>query len=91
VLGPEPNGCNAYQRNNLWILDHARAELLGGPILALLLCADHGGDGIGGTADFARRCAELAVETVVIHPTTLEVSMRRIASRAERNTNSTGR
>jgi hypothetical protein len=76
VLGPEPNGCNAYQRNNLWILDHARAELPGGPILALLLWDAHGGDGIGGTADFARRCTELAAETVVIHPTTVEVSAR---------------
>jgi len=75
ALGPNSD-CDAYQRNNLWILAHARAELPGGPIFALLLWNAQDGDGSGGTSDFARRCAELAVETVIIHPTTLEVSAR---------------
>ena len=79
VHGSQPGICHPFERNNRWILEHAGTELSGGPIFALLLWDTQDGDGNGGTADFARRCAELAVETVIIHPATLQISRRRAA------------
>lgn len=80
VLGTPPEKVHCFERNNIWVLEHACTELSGGPIFALLLWDTQGGDGNGGTADFAHRCAELAVETVIIHPTTLQISKRRAAA-----------
>ena len=77
VPGSRPDDGRAFERNNLRILEHARAALSGGLIFALLLWDAESGDGDGGTADFARRCAEFSIETVIIHPTTLRVSTRR--------------
>lgn len=78
--GSQPERSHPFERNNRWVLEHARAGRPGGPIFALLLWDTLGGDGNGGTADFAHKCAELAVETVIIRPTTLQISKRRAAA-----------
>jgi len=72
VLGPLPLGATAYERNNLWILDHARSQLPRDSISALLVWdQQETGDGPGGAADFAARAAASLREIVVINPTRL--------------------
>ena len=72
VLGPLPPGAIAHERNNLWILDHARSQLPRGSISALLVWdQQETGDGPGGAADFAARSAASLREIVVINPTRL--------------------
>jgi len=69
VLGPLLPGATAYERNNLWILDHARSQLPQDSISALLVWDLQGtGDGPGGAADFAARAANLLREIVIINP-----------------------
>jgi hypothetical protein len=71
-LGPLPPGVTAYERNNLWILDHARSQLPLDSISALLVWdRQRTGDGPGGAADFVR-AAHLLREIVIINPTELK-------------------
>jgi hypothetical protein len=71
-FGPLPPGVSAYERNNLWILDHASSEFPPESILALLVWdQQETGDGPGGAADFAARAAAARRQIVVINPTRL--------------------
>jgi len=71
VLGPPARGEDAFERNNRWRLEVARALVPPERIRALLVWDERpAGDGPGGTADFAARVAGSGRVTV-INPTKL--------------------
>lgn len=72
ALGPPAGGEDAFERNNRWRLEVARALVPPERIHALLVWDERpGGDGRGGTADFAARVAESGGGVAVINPTRL--------------------
>jgi hypothetical protein len=72
VLGPPARGEDAFERNNRWRLEVARALVPPGRIHALLVWDElPTGDGPGGTSDFAARVAEGGGRVTVINPTRL--------------------
>src|SRR5262245_56734344 len=71
TLGPPAQGEDAFERNNRWRLEVARALVSPESIRALLVWDERpAGDGPGGTADFAARVAGSGGVTV-INPTKL--------------------
>jgi hypothetical protein len=71
-LGPVPKGMEVFSRNNIWMLDTARAMTESQHIYAILVW-DEGptGDGPGGTSDFAARIEKGGGRVTVINPTRL--------------------
>jgi hypothetical protein len=72
ALGPPARGKDAFERNNRWRLEVARALVPPARIHALLVWDERpAGDGPGGTADFAARVAQGGASVAVINPTRL--------------------
>lgn len=74
-LGPLPEGENAYERNNAWLIETARREAgRRGTIFALLVWDERpAGDGPGGTSDLADRAgSDLGAELAIVNPTKIE-------------------
>ena len=70
ALGPPANGENVFERNNLWCLELARSLAPPGRIHALLVWdGKPGGDGPGGTSDFAARVERAGGRVSIINPT----------------------
>ncbi len=73
-LGPPPEGANAFERNNLWLLNTARVEAPAPPeppFYALLVWdGKTTGDGAGGTHHFAAEVERIGGQTAVIDPST---------------------
>jgi hypothetical protein len=70
ALGPPANGENVFERNNLWCLEVARSLVPPERIHALLVWDEKpGGDGPGGTSDFAARVERAGGSVSVINPT----------------------
>jgi hypothetical protein len=70
ALGPAANGENVFERNNLWCLEVARSLVPPARIHALLVWDEKpGGDGPGGTSDFAARVERGGGSVSVINPT----------------------
>jgi hypothetical protein len=68
-LGPVPDGADVFSRNNIWMIDAARALTEPERIFALLVWDEKPtGDGPGGTSDFARRIAESGGHVAIINP-----------------------
>jgi len=71
ALRPPAKGDNAFERNNLWCLEVARSLAPPGRIHALLVWnGKPGGDGPGGTSDFAARVKRGGGRVAVIDPGT---------------------
>jgi hypothetical protein len=71
-LGPLPDGIDVFSRNNIWMIDAARALAEPQRIYALLVWDEKStGDGPGGTSDFARRIAAGGGQVAVINPLVL--------------------
>jgi hypothetical protein len=69
ALGPLARGEDAFERNNRWRLEVARALVPPERIHALLVWDERPvGDGPGGTADFAARVAKGGGNVTVINP-----------------------
>jgi hypothetical protein len=69
LLGPVPEGMNVFARNNLWLIDTARAMAANNDIYALLVWDERPtGDGPGGTSDFAGRISKLGGHLAIINP-----------------------
>lgn len=70
ALGPPANGENVFERNNLWCLEVARSLVPPARIHALLVWDERaGGDGPGGTSDFAARVERAGGRVFIINPT----------------------
>jgi hypothetical protein len=70
ALGTAANGENVFERNNLWCLEVARSLVPPARIHALLVWdGKPGGDGPGGTSDFAARVERGGGSVSVINPT----------------------
>jgi len=73
-LGRPPVGMDVFARNNLWILDSARAEAGARGFAAIVVWDQQPtGDGPGGTSDFARRAERMSTRFAIVNPTTLAV------------------
>lgn len=71
-LGPVPDGIDVFSRNNLWMIDAARALAKPQRIYALLVWDQKpAGDGPGGTSDFAVRIRAAGGQVVIIDPAAL--------------------
>jgi tetratricopeptide (TPR) repeat protein len=76
-IGEPPPEVDVFARNNLWILDTARAEATGGGFSTLLVWDEQpSGDGPGGTSDFARRARSLSARFAIVNPLKLEGAPR---------------
>jgi tetratricopeptide (TPR) repeat protein len=71
-LKSAPAGESAFTRNNLWMINTARVEARDSADLHAILVWDEtpGGDGPGGTADFATRVKTLGGRLKIINPVT---------------------
>lgn len=73
-VGPDPDHLNVHARNNLWIIDTARALAPSPDSIYALRVWDEkpSGDGPGGTSDFGNRLRSLgAIIAPTINPVTL--------------------
>ena len=71
-LGPPPPDLSPFARNNLWIIDTARAEVSAGNLYAVLVWDEQPtGDGPGGTSHFAEALRHLGGRLTIINPTKL--------------------
>jgi hypothetical protein len=72
-LGPPPEGVNAFERNNLWLLETARREAPPPPeppfYAVLVWDGQPEGDGPGGTAHFAGQVDRFGGRKVIVNPT----------------------
>jgi hypothetical protein len=78
-LGPPAPGDSVFARNNRWLINTAFAEADADPatpaahrIHALLVWDESGGDGPGGTADFAQRLERLGGRLTIVNPARLD-------------------
>lgn len=70
ALGPAPESMNVFARNNLWLIDIARAMAADSDIHAVLVWdQEPAGDGPGGTSDFAQRIVDGGGQVAIINPT----------------------
>jgi hypothetical protein len=68
-LGPLPDGIDVFSRNNIWMIDAARALAEPQQIYALLVWDEKPtGDGAGGTSDFVTRIRGAGGHIVIINP-----------------------
>jgi len=72
-LKSPPKGTSVFARNNLWMINTARVEADNPKNLYAVLVWDEqpGGDGPGGTSDFAARVKKLGGRLAIINPTKL--------------------
>ena len=71
-LGTPPPNLSPFTRNNLWIIDTARAEVNTGNLYAVLVWDEQPtGDGPGGTSHFAEALRHLGGRLTIINPTKL--------------------
>jgi hypothetical protein len=69
VLGPPPKGENVFARNNLWCLDTAYALAPSASVDAILVWDEKpGGDGEGGTSEFAARVPRSGGRLAIVNP-----------------------
>ena len=72
-LKDAPKDLSVYARNNLWMINTARAEAPDADQIYAILVWDEKatGDGPGGTSDFADKVQKLGGHLAIINPTTL--------------------
>jgi len=72
-LKPPPKDASAFARNNLWMINTARAEVKSADRIHAILVWDEQptGDGPGGTSDFASQIRRLGGHRAIINPTKL--------------------
>lgn len=69
LLGPVPDGMDVFSRNNVWMIDAARALAEPKRIYALLVWdGKPTGDGPGGTSDFVARIQAAGGQVAIINP-----------------------